>query len=98
MIIDYDPKDKTEIVYTGKRTLMKIKYNQVALPLLLKVGTKHFINISYDRYNRIDGWAWDKISEEYKYNKQGLIEEVKIRGAVTKYTYNDWNKVRYSQN
>lgn len=75
---------------------MKIKYNQVALPLLIKVGTKHFINISYDRYNRIDGWTWNEISEEYKYNRQGLVEEVKARGAVTKYTYNDWNKVSCS--
>lgn len=67
LIVDYDPKDKIEFVYGSRKTLMKIKYNQVALPLLIKVGTKHFINISYDRYNRINGWNWDKISEEYKY-------------------------------
>ncbi len=50
LIIDYDPKDKTEFIYGSRKTLMKIKYNHVALPVLIKVGTKHFINISYDRY------------------------------------------------
>lgn len=45
------------------------------------------------RYNRIDGWSWNEISEEYKYNRQGLVEEIKSRGTVTKYTYNEWNKV-----
>ncbi|XP_065207120.1 teneurin-a isoform X2 [Planococcus citri] len=93
LIIDYDPKDKTEFIYGSRRTLMKIKYNHVALPTLLKVGTKHFINVSYDRYNRIDGWSWNDISEEYKYNRQGLVEEIKSRGSVTKYSYNEWNKI-----
>lgn len=72
---------------------MKIKYNQVALPLLIKVGTKHLINVSYDQFNRIRGWVWNEISEIYSYNGRGLVEQIISRGAVTNYTYNGWNKV-----
>ena len=93
LIVDYDPKDKTEFVYASRKTLMKIKYNHAALPQLIKIGTKHYVNVSYDRYNRISGWKWNVISEEYTYNRQGLVEEQKCRGVVTKYTYNDWDKV-----
>lgn len=40
---------------------MKIKYNQVALPVLIKVGAKHFINISYDKYENDLALFIDKV-------------------------------------
>ncbi|XP_046395629.1 teneurin-a isoform X3 [Ischnura elegans] len=52
------------------------------------------INISYDRFNRVEGWQWGDESEHYTYERHGLLSEIHSpEDGKTEFTYNDMNLV-----
>ncbi|XP_055682330.1 teneurin-a isoform X2 [Lutzomyia longipalpis] len=52
------------------------------------------LNISYDRFNRIDGWTWGPSELKYTYEQHGLLSEITSQqdGTVS-FVYNDLNLV-----
>ncbi|XP_075213771.1 teneurin-a transmembrane protein [Lycorma delicatula] len=92
--VEYDQAAGKETVYDkDKEPLLSVTFDPAGLPLSWRPGNSvHPVNISYDRFNRVDGWSWGSQSETYSYDRHGLLAEIKTKqDGTTQYTYNDWN-------
>ncbi|XP_022172137.1 teneurin-a isoform X1 [Myzus persicae] len=98
LIIDYNQYTRIETVYSSDKpstSLLSIAYSQNGLPLSWTIGhSKHSVNITYDRFNRLESWSWGAINEQYKYTHHGLcVEKLLSHRGPVKYLYNNWNKI-----
>ncbi|KAG8234383.1 hypothetical protein J437_LFUL015147, partial [Ladona fulva] len=52
------------------------------------------LNITYDRFSRVSGWQWGDESEQYTYERHGLLSEIySPEDGKTQFSYNDMNLV-----
>ncbi|XP_050530422.1 teneurin-a isoform X1 [Daktulosphaira vitifoliae] len=98
LIIDYNQYSRVETIFSSERpstSLLSISYSPNGLPLSWTIGSsKHHVNLTYDRFNRLESWSWGAINEHYKYTHHGLcIEKFLSHRGPIKYIYNAWNRI-----
>lgn len=77
-----------------KQDVLTVTYDNNGLPLAFKPVNGFPLNISYDRFSRIDGISWGPSELKYSYERHGLLYEVTSQqdGSVN-YIYNDFNLI-----
>lgn len=73
-------------------TLLTITFDPAGLPQSFVAPNMFPLNISYDNFNRMDGWIWGPTEEKFTYDRHGLLSEITSGADGTKIlTYNEWN-------
>lgn len=75
--------------------LLTVTYNQAGLPLSWTPHFGHPVNVTYDRFNRLESWSWGHRTETYAYERHGLLSGVTTtaqEGALG-LVYNELNMV-----
>uniref|UniRef100_A0A1Y1LMI1 Tenascin-like protein n=2 Tax=Photinus pyralis TaxID=7054 RepID=A0A1Y1LMI1_PHOPY len=92
--IEFNQFTSKEIFYDhDQQTLLAVTYDPAGLPQSY-VPTKGavMVNISYDGFNRIDGWKWGVSELKYSYDRHGLLSEItSSQDGTQMFNYNDWN-------
>ncbi|XP_073995971.1 teneurin-a transmembrane protein isoform X3 [Rhodnius prolixus] len=93
--IEYDQGRGRRTVYDKDQTpILTVTYNSHGLPISWKPANIRTLNITYDRFNRVEGWKWGSQAETYTYDRHGLLSEVKTKqDGVVRYSYNELNLV-----
>ncbi|XP_057340739.1 teneurin-a isoform X2 [Microplitis mediator] len=72
--------------------LLNVTFDLAGLPLSWQPQYGHSLNITYDRFNRIQTWQWGASNESYNYDRRGQLSEVtNSQDGTKRYTYNDFN-------
>lgn len=96
LIIEFDQRKSRETFFNADRnSLFTITYDLAGLPLLFQPhGAGAPLNISYDRFNRVNGWKWGVTEETYSYDPHGMLSEITSPQDGTKFIYyNEGNLV-----
>lgn len=96
LIIEFDQRKSRETFLNADRNpLFTITYDLAGLPLLFQPhGAGVPLNISYDRFNRVNGWKWGVTEETYSYDPHGMLSEITSPQDGTKFIYyNEGNLV-----
>lgn len=96
LIIEFDQFKSRETFFNADRNpLFTIAYDVAGLPLSFNPhGAGAPLNISYDRFNRINGWKWGDTEESYNYDPRGMLSEITSPQDGTKFIYyNEGNLV-----
>lgn len=96
LIIEFDQfKSRETFFNTERNPLFTISYDVAGLPLSFTPhGAGVPINISYDRFYRINGWKWGDSEETYSYDPHGMLSEITSPQDGTKFIYyNEGNLV-----
>lgn len=94
--VQYDQFSNVESFYDkNRRLILTVTFDPSGLPLSYVPANGAFpLNISYDRFNRIDGWSWGQSELKYTYDRHGLLSEVtSAQDGIVSYVYNDWNLI-----
>ncbi|XP_071056324.1 teneurin-a isoform X2 [Onthophagus taurus] len=94
--VEFDQFTSREIFYDKeKQPLLSITYDPAGLPLSYTPGGgAEALNISYDGFNRIDGWKWGVSELKYSYDRHGLLSEItSSQDGTQMFFYNDWNMI-----
>lgn len=94
--IEFDQFTSKEIFFDHNRhPLLSVTYDPAGLPqVYVPSNGAETLNISYDGFNRIDGWKWGPSELKYSYDRHGLLSEITSSLDGTKmFSYNDWNMV-----
>lgn len=94
--IEFEQFVNRQIYYDKDREpILTVTFDQSGLPLTYRPGNNGYpLNISYDRYNRIESWKWGHAELKYTYERHGLLSEITSQqdGTVS-YIYNDNNLI-----
>lgn len=96
LIIEFDQFKSRETFFNADRNpLFTIAYDVAGLALSFTPhGAGVPLNISYDRFYRINGWKWGETEETYNYDPHGMLSEITSPQDGTKFIYyNDGNLV-----
>lgn len=96
LIIEFDQFKSRETFFNADRNpLFTISYDVAGLPLSFTPhGAAVALNISYDRFYRINGWKWGNSEETYNYDPHGMLSEITSPQDGTKFIYyNEGNAV-----
>lgn len=94
--IEFDQFTSREIFYDKEKIpLLTITYDPAGLPLMYTPSNgAEPLNISYDGFNRIDGWKWGVSELKYSYDRHGLLSEItSSQDGTQMFFYNDWNMI-----
>lgn len=94
--IEFDQLTSKETLYDkDKHVLLTTFFDSAGLPLLYSPGVGgDQLNITYDGFNRIDGWKWGRSELKYSYDRHGLLSEItSSQDGSQMFTYNDWNLI-----
>lgn len=94
--IEFDQFTSKETFYDhNKQKLLTITYDPAGLPqAYAPMNGAEALNISYDGFNRIDGWKWGVSELKYSYDRHGLLSEItSSQDGTQTFSYNDWNMV-----
>lgn len=92
--IEYDQFTSTETFYDRDRiTLLTISFDPAGLPrsYVPMNGAAAPVNVSYDRFNRLESWKWGPAELRYTYDRRGLLSEVCIPGFYNYVQTPDYN-------
>lgn len=92
--IEFDQFTSKETFFDhDKLPLLTITYDPAGLPLLYTpYNGADVLNITYDNFNRIDGWKWGVSELKYSYDRHGLLSEISSPLDGTQmFTYDDTN-------
>ncbi|XP_052873882.1 teneurin-a [Anopheles cruzii] len=96
--IEYDPVGQRETLRDrDNEIILSVAYDPSGLPTGFYPGggagdEYHSLNITYDRFNRVDGWQWGPSELRYNYDRQGRLAEVtSAQDGIVSYDYNDGN-------
>ncbi|XP_041781162.1 teneurin-a isoform X2 [Anopheles merus] len=94
--IEYDPIAQREILRDrDNEVILVVSYDQSGLPTMFSPGAGDVyypLNITYDRFNRIEGWQWGPSELKYNYDRQGRLAEVSsLQDGIVSYSYNEGN-------
>ena len=79
----YD-RDKTDI--------LTVTYDNNGLPLSFKPSNGFALNITYDRFSRVEGWTWGPSELKYTYERHGFLTEITSQqDGIISFIYNDFN-------
>lgn len=94
--IEFDQFTNRETFMDRDRTpILSVVYDPAGQPVTYFPGAGGYpLNITYDRFNRVEGWTWGPSELRYTYERHGLLSEVTSQqdGTVS-YVYNDFNLV-----
>lgn len=94
--IEFDQFANRETFMDRDRTpILSVLYDPAGQPQTYFPGAGGYpLNITYDRFNRVEGWSWGPTELRYTYERHGLLSEVTSQqdGTVS-YVYNDFNLV-----
>lgn len=96
LIIEFDQRKSRETFFnTDRNPLFTITYDLAGLPLSFTPhGAGVPLNISYDRFYRVNGWKWGETEETYSYDPHGMLSEITSPQDGTKFIYyNEGNLV-----
>ncbi|XP_023248034.1 teneurin-a [Copidosoma floridanum] len=77
--VEFDQAYGRETFYDrGRAALLTVSYDPAGLPLLWQPREDfgEALNVTYDRYNRVQGWRWGPSSESYGYDRHGQLAKV----------------------
>ncbi|XP_060532128.1 teneurin-a isoform X2 [Cylas formicarius] len=92
--IEFDQFTSKETFFDiDKMPLLTITYDPAGLPLsYTPYNGADVLNITYDNFNRIDGWKWGNTELKYSYDRHGLLSEITSpQDGTQMYTYDDSN-------
>ncbi|EAT34453.1 AAEL013308-PA, partial [Aedes aegypti] len=95
--IDYEQLQNRETFYNKyDEIILTVLYDQSGLPISYYPGGEdskfHPLNITYDRFNRVEGWQWGPAEMKYNYDMNGLLSEVTSQqDGIILYSYNELN-------
>lgn len=92
--VEFDQFTSRETYFDqDKHPLLSITYDPAGLPqsYVPSFGAE-ILNISYDGFNRVDGWKWGPSELKYSYDRHGLLSEItSAQDGTQMFSYNDWN-------
>ncbi|KAH8289150.1 hypothetical protein KR054_001033 [Drosophila jambulina] len=93
--VEFDQFTNRETFYDAHRTpILIVAYDQSGLPKSYYPTNGYPVNITYDRFNRVEGWAWGPAELKYSYDRHGLLSEITSQqDGIVSFVYNDWNLV-----
>lgn len=94
--VEFDQFTSRETFYDKDRQpILSITFDPSGLPQSYSPANgAHPLNISYDRFNRVDGWNWGTAELKYTYDRHGLLSEITSpQDGIISYVYNDWNLI-----
>ncbi|EDV95471.1 GH17559 [Drosophila grimshawi] len=93
--VEFDQFTNRETFYDAQRTpILIVAYDQSGLPKSYYPANGYPVNITYDRFNRVEGWAWGPAELKYSYDRHGLLSEITSQqDGIISFVYNDWNLV-----
>lgn len=94
--IEYDQFTSKETFYDKDRqTLLTILFDPAGLPkLFTPINGAIPLNITYDRFNRMESWKWGPAELKYTYDRHGLLSEItSAQDGSTIFSYNELNMV-----
>lgn len=94
--IEYDQFTSKETFYDkDKQPLLTISFDPAGLPkAFIPANDAIPLNISYDRFNRMDSWKWGPAELKYSYDRHGLLSEItSAQDGSIMFTYNELNMV-----
>ncbi|XP_037027391.1 teneurin-a isoform X8 [Bradysia coprophila] len=93
--VEFDQFTSKETFYDKNRQLiLSVSFDPSGLPQSYHPANGYPLNISYDRFNRVDGWAWGPAELKYTYDRHGLLSEItSTQDGIISYVYNDWNLI-----
>lgn len=94
--VEFDQFSSKETFFDRDRQpILTITFDPSGLPQSYHPAVGGFpLNISYDRFNRMDGWSWGPSELKYTYDRHGLLSEItSAQDGTVSYIYNDWNLV-----
>ncbi|XP_050300219.1 teneurin-a isoform X3 [Anthonomus grandis grandis] len=76
-----------------KLPLLTVTYDPAGLPLTYTpYNGADVLNLTYDSFNRIDGWKWGESQLKFSYNRHGLLSEVTSpQDGIQIFTYDETN-------
>ncbi|XP_023702268.1 teneurin-a isoform X2 [Cryptotermes secundus] len=92
--VEFDQATGRETFYDRERQpLLTVTFNHAGLPQSwVPANGGQPVNITYDRFSRVDGWRWGSQSERYSYESNGLLSEISSpQDGTTKFEYNKLN-------
>jgi teneurin len=91
--VRYEQLTNRETFYDkDKQDILSVTYNTNGLPTTFKPANGFPLNISYDRFSRVESWAWGPSELKYTYERHGLLSEVSSQqDGIVSYIYNDFN-------
>lgn len=94
--VEYDQFTNRETFFdTNRQPILTISFDPSGQPISYAPANGDYpLNISYDRFNRIEGWNWGPSELKYTYEHHGLLSEITSQqdGTIS-FVYNDWNLV-----
>ncbi|XP_037803536.1 teneurin-a-like [Penaeus monodon] len=91
----WDGASRTESLTDGSsQPLLKLTYDHNGHPTSIALGDHlSSLNVTYDRFGRVEARQWDDSSETYEYDAHGLLSSVAGSGArapfTTSYTFGE---------
>ncbi|XP_050083154.1 teneurin-a isoform X2 [Anopheles aquasalis] len=94
--LEYDPVGQRETLRDrDNEIILSVAYDQSGLPTGFYPGSDGEydpLNITYDRFNRVEGWQWGPAELRYNYDRQGRLAEVtSAQDGIVSYGYNEGN-------
>ncbi|XP_068081732.1 teneurin-a [Anabrus simplex] len=96
--IEFDQANGRETFYDrDHQSLLTVTFDTAGQPLSWTPANGGYsVNISYDRFNRVDGWQWGTQSEKYSYDSHGLLSEITSpQDGTTQFAYNELNMLSH---
>lgn len=94
--VEFDQFTSRETFYDKDRQpILSVTFDPSGLPQSYSPANNAMsLNISYDRFNRVDGWSWGPSELKYTYDRHGLLSEITSpQDGIVSYVYNDWNLI-----
>lgn len=92
--IEFEQAFSRETFYDqSKNPLLTVTFDPAGLPLSWQPHENgHSLNITYDRFNRIESWKWGSSDESYLYDRRGQLAKVtNSQDGSRNFDYNDIN-------
>ncbi|CAG9766607.1 unnamed protein product [Ceutorhynchus assimilis] len=92
--IEFDQFTSKETFFDyEKLPLLTITYDPAGLPLTYTpYNGADVLNITYDSFNRIDGWKWGDSQLKFSYDRHGLLSELTSpQDGIQIFTYDETN-------
>ncbi|XP_044012987.1 teneurin-a isoform X1 [Aphidius gifuensis] len=92
--IEFEQAFSRETFYDQfKNPLLTVTFDPAGLPLSWQPrDDSHSLNITYDRFNRIESWKWGNSDESYIYDRRGQLAKItNSQDGTRTFDYNDIN-------